>query len=153
MYLNGRFNILRRNYIPPTVTGCLVFSVFTCALFYFADTGFEFDMRFRDLLLLVFFSTVGLSAWLSQMASGGKKLALMVLVAVVFLVVQNNIGVGFAYLLEIPPGYGLMASSVSLAARLARAREVGLVFATLGVVSGGMQGGPVACPRRNRTSR
>ncbi len=159
MYLNGRFNILQRNYIPPAVTGGLVFSLFTTALYYFGDTEFEFDLRFRDLLLLVFFSTVGLSARLSQLASGGKALLLMVLAAGAFLVVQNSIGVGFAYLMGIPPGYGLMAGSVSLAgghgtaaawaveaqaAGLARAGEVGLIFATLGLVSGGILGGPVA---------
>jgi len=159
MYLNGRFGILKRNYIPPAVTGGIIFSVLTTLLYLAANIEFDFDMRFRDLLLLVFFSTVGLSARFSQLASGGKALLVMVLISAVFLIVQNTIGVGVAWLLDVPLGYGLMAGSVSLAgghgtaaawateaqaAGLSYAGEVGMVFATFGLISGGLLGGPVA---------
>lgn len=159
MYLNGRLQILKRNYIPPAVTGGLLFSAIAMLLYLLADIEFEFDMRFRDLLLLVFFSTVGLSSRMSQLARGGKALLWMVLIAGAFLVLQNSIGVGFAYLLGVPPGYGLMAGSVSLAgghgtaaawateaqaAGLTYASEVGLIFATFGLISGGLLGGPMA---------
>jgi len=159
MYLNSRLAVLKRNYIPPAVTGGLIFSVITTLLYLLGDIELEFDMRFRDLLLLVFFSTIGLSARLSQLATGGKAVLLMVGIAAVFLMLQNSIGVGFAYLLDAPLGYGLMAGSVSLAgghgtaaawaieaeaAGLTFASEIGLVFATFGLICGGICGGPVA---------
>ncbi len=159
MYLNGRLQVLKRNYIPPAVTGGLAFSLLTALLFLFAQVEIDFDMRLRDLLLLVFFSSVGLSSRLSQLARGGKALAILVLVAAVFLVMQNIIGVGFALLAGAPFGYGLMAGSVSLAgghgtaaawaveaqaAGLNYAGEVGMIFATFGLVSGGLLGGPMA---------
>ncbi len=159
MYLTGKFKLLQENYIPPAVTGGLIFSLVAWGLHSFADIAFEFDMQLRDLLLLTFFSTVGLGARLRTLASGGVALAIMVVAAGVHLVLQNVIGVGAALLAGVPPGYGLMAGSVSLAgghgtaaawgavgveAGLAQAMEVGLVFATFGLIAGGIIGGPIA---------
>ena len=159
MYLTGKFRLLQDNYIPPAVTGGLIFSLVMWGFHSFSDTAFEFDMQLRDLLLLTFFSTVGLGARLRTLASGGVALAIMVVAAGVYLVLQNVIGVGAALLAGTRPGYGLMAGSVSLAgghgtaaawgaigveAGLAQAMEVGLVFATFGLIAGGIIGGPIA---------
>ena len=159
MYVNKKVRFLRENYIPPAVTGGLIFSVGVALLYAYGDIELEFDMRARDLLLLVFFSTVGLSAQLRVLASGGKALAILVVVAAVFLVVQDATGVGLAMLLGTHPGYGLMGGSVSFAgghgtaiawgaeaqaAGLVGAGEVGIAFATFGLVAGGLLGGPIA---------
>lgn len=159
IYLNERIPILKRNYIPPAVTGGLVFGVFAGCLHAFAHIELAFDMRFRDLLLLVFFSTVGLSAQLSGLLRGGRALLVMIGLAAVFLLCQNGVGVGLARLFGKAPAYGLMAGSVSLAgghgtaaawgaqaeaAGYTNASAVGLVFATLGLIAGGVLGGPLA---------
>lgn len=159
MYLNQRIPILERNYIPPAVTGGLVFGVFATCLYAFAHVELAFDMRFRDLLLLVFFSTVGLSARLSGVLRGGRALFGMIGLAALFLIVQNGVGVGLAKLFGKASAYGLMAGSVSLAgghgtaaawgaqaeaAGYANASAVGLIFATLGLIAGGVLGGPLA---------
>ena len=81
-----------------------------------ADLEISFDLVIRDKLLLVFFATIGLSAKLRTLAAGGKALAILVVVAAVFLVFQNATGVGLAVLLGAHPGYGLMGGSVSFAA-------------------------------------
>ena len=57
MYLTDKFKLLRDNYIPPAVTGGLIFSLATWGFHSFGGIEVEFDMRVRDLLLLVFFST------------------------------------------------------------------------------------------------
>jgi ESS family glutamate:Na+ symporter len=159
MFLNRRFKVLADNYIPPAVTGGLLFAAGTALLYSLADTQIEFDMRFRDLLLLVFFSTVGLSARLKSLAAGGKSLLILVAVAAVFLVLQNVVGIAVALGFGAKPGYGLMAGSVSFAgghgtaiawgqvaeeAGLKGASGLGLAFATFGLVAGGLVGGPVA---------
>ena len=159
MYLTRKFRLLQDNYIPPAVTGGLIFSLGTWAFYSYGNVELEFDMQIRDLLLLTFFSTVGLGARLRTLASGGVALAIMVTAAGVYLVFQNVIGVGAALLAGAQPGYGLMAGSVSLAgghgtaaawgavgveAGLAQATEVGLVFATFGLIAGGIIGGPIA---------
>ena len=159
MYLTSKFKLLRDNYIPPAVTGGMIFSLGTWACYSFWNVELEFDMQMRDLLLLTFFSTVGLGARLRTLATGGKALAIMVAAAAVFLVLQNLIGVGAALLAGVRPGYGLMAGSVSLAgghgtaaawgqigveSGLSQAMEVGLIFATFGLIAGGVIGGPIA---------
>lgn len=158
-YLNERFRFLKDNYIPPAVTGGLLFSLGTMLLYSVGNVQVEFDMRARDLLLLVFFSTVGLSARISTLAAGGKALFVLALVAGGFLFLQNAVGVALALAFGAHPGYGLMAGSVAFAgghgtaiawgevaenAGLEGASALGLAFATFGLVAGGLVGGPIA---------
>ena len=159
MYLNRKIQFLSENYIPPAVTGGLLFSVATWLVYVQFDIQVEFDMRIRDLLLLVFFSTVGLSARMKTLVAGGRSLAILVCVAAVFLALQNSLGIAIALLFDAHPAYGLLAGSVSFAgghgtaiawgavaeeAGLVDASGIGLTFATFGLVSGGLVGGPIA---------
>jgi len=159
MFLNRKIRVLGDNYIPPAVTGGLLFAVGIMLIYSFADIQVDFDMRMRDLLLLVFFSTVGLSARLRALAAGGKALLVLVLAAGVFLILQNTLGIMIAMGAGAHPAYGLMAGSVAFAgghgtasawgqvaedAGFAGAGAVGLAFATFGLVAGGIIGGPIA---------
>ena len=100
----------------------------------------------------------GSPATLRTLAAGGKALAILVAVAAVFLVVQDTTGVLLAMLFGAHPGYGLMGGSVSfagghgtaiawgqeaVAAGLEAANEVGIAFATFGLIAGGLIGGPI----------
>jgi ESS family glutamate:Na+ symporter len=158
MYLTRKVKFLERNYIPPAVTGGLLFSTFTWVL-HSAAIDFDFDLNVRDIFLLVFFSTVGFSAKFRVLRNGGKSLIVLIVLAGAFLVMQNAIGVAVASWYGVPPGLGLMAGSVSLAgghgtatawgteaaaAGLEGALEVGLLFATFGLIAGGLLGGPIA---------
>lgn len=159
MYLNRKIRVLGDNYIPPAVTGGLLFAVGTMLVYNFADMQVEFDMRMRDLLLLVFFSTVGLSARLRALAAGGKALLALILAAGLFLLLQNALGIAIAMGYGAHPAMGLMAGSISFAgghgtaiawgqvaedAGLEGASAAGLAFATFGLVAGGIIGGPIA---------
>ncbi|MEM8605802.1 MAG: sodium/glutamate symporter [Myxococcota bacterium] len=157
--LNDAIAWLREHLIPPAVTGGIVFSAIVAVIYAVSDVEVTFDMRIRDLLLLVFFSTIGLSAKLSTLRAGGVALAKLVGAAAVFLVLQDAAGIGIAVALGERPGYGLMAGSVSLAGGhgtaiawgaeaeavgLKNASAIGLAFATFGLVAGGIIGGPIA---------
>ena len=159
MFLNRHVSLLGDNYIPPAVTGGLLFSLGTALLYSYGDIQLDFEMRFRDLLLLVFFSTVGLSAKLSVLLRGGKALLMLIGISAVFLIVQDLVGVAVATFSGYHPGYGLMAGSISFAgghgtaiawgaeaeaAGLGEASTLGVIFATLGLVAGGLLGGPIA---------
>lgn len=159
MYVTRFVPLLADNYIPPAVTGGLLFSIVALVLHEFADVKLQFDMHFRDLLLLVFFATVGLGARARALISGGRALLVMVGLAGFFLILQNTLGVLTAIMFDIRPGYGLMAGSISFAgghgtaaawgaeaetAGLGGATEVGLIFATFGLIAGGVLGGPTA---------
>jgi len=53
---------LTRHSIPPAVVGGLVCSVVLAVIDISGGPAIRFDLRLRDLLLLIFFSSVGLSA-------------------------------------------------------------------------------------------
>ena len=159
MFLNQKIYLLSDNNIPPAVTGGVLFSALAALAHAFADIKLSFDMQIRDFLLLVFFSTIGLSAKFNVLVRGGKALALLVGVAFVFLVLQDVVGIIIATIFGVHPGYGLIAGSVSFAgghgtaiawgnvaeeAGLHSARELGIAFATFGLVAGGIVGGPIA---------
>lgn len=157
--LTRRIEFLARNFIPAAVTGGILTAILIWLLRDAFGVAFEFDLALRDLLLLVFFSTIGLSVRFDTLKSGGRTLPLLVVAAAVFLVLQNTIGVGIAMLLGADPVYGLMAGSISFAgghgtaiawgsefesSGLPGASAIGLAFATFGLVSGGLVGGPIA---------
>ena len=158
-YLNRKIRFLSEFYIPPAVTGGLICSIIVAVIYGAADLEIAFDMQIRDLLLLVFFSTIGLTAKLRTLAAGGKALAILVVVAAVFLLFQNGTGVLLAMAFGAHPGYGLMGGSISFAgghgtsiawgaeaeaAGLEGAGAIGIAFATFGLIAGGLLGGPVA---------
>ncbi len=80
-YLNRKIRFLREFFIPPAVTGGLICSIVLAIIYAAADVEVTFDMQIRDVLLLIFFSTIGLTAKLRMLAAGGKALAIMVVVA------------------------------------------------------------------------
>ena len=157
-YLTDRISFLKHYNIPAAVTGGLICSLLVTAVYVFLDRQISFDMRIRDVLLLVFFSTIGLSAKLRLLAEGGKALAILLAVAAVFLILQDVTGVMLAKLMGVHPAYGLFGGSISLAgghgtaiawgneaakAGMPQAGEIGLAFATFGLIAGGVIGGPI----------
>lgn len=157
-YLNRTITVLRTYFIPPAVSGGLICSAIIWLIYAFANVEVRFDLVIRDLLLLVFFSTIGLSAKFKRLAAGGTALIVLVAAAAVFLVLQNVTGVAMALLFGANPGIGLFAGSISFAgghgtaiawgneataAGVAGAAEVGIAFATFGLIAGGLVGGPV----------
>lgn len=157
--VNQRFSLLKRVNIPIPVTGGLLCSLVVAALALLADIDISFDMRLRDLLLLVFFSTIGLSAKIRSLIAGGRALLLLLLLATAFLFVQDFTGVTLAILFGAHPGYGLFGGSISFAgghgtaiawgevaqeSGLDNAAEIGIAFATFGLIAGGIIGGPIA---------
>ena len=105
MYLTRKIRFLERYFIPPAVTGGLICSIVVALVHEFANLKITFDLQIRDVLLLTFFSTIGLSAKLRMLVAGGKALVVLVLVAGVFLILQDVIGVSLAVLFGSHPGY------------------------------------------------
>ena len=156
--ITRRVGPLERYAIPTAVTGGLIVSIAILLVTQFGGPKITFDLELRDLFLLAFFSTIGLSAKFSRLKTGGRTLLLLVLLAAVFLVLQDVTGVALAWAMGVHPGYGLMAGSVSFAgghgtaiawgttaeaAGLVSAADIGIGFATFGLVAGGLIGGPL----------
>jgi len=159
-YLNGRFRLLREYNIPEPVTGGLLASLLFGLVYWLADTEVVFNMANRDMLLVVFFTTIGLSSRIDVLRQGGRALGVLLVLAIGYLFIQNLVGIGVAWAIGARPVAGLMVGSVSLSGGhgtaiawaptfiedygIVSAMELGLACATFGLIFGGLVGGPVA---------
>lgn len=145
--------------IPEPVSGGIVASLLFTLLHFSNGLEFNFDLSMRDDLLIIFFTTIGLTAKFSELLKGGKILLILLVLASVFLVLQNLIGIGVASVMGYNPLGGLLGGSVALTGGhgtaiawapilnqqgVGKAMEVGIAVATFGLVFGGLVGGPVA---------
>lgn len=159
-FLNDRVRFFRDYNIPEPVTGGLLASLLVGLLYWVTEVEINFDMGNRDMLLVVFFTTIGLSSRLDVLRKGGRMLMLLLVMAVGYLLLQNLAGMALASLVGRPPALGLLAGSVSLSGghgtaiawaptfaqsyNMPFAMEVGLACATFGLIFGGLAGGPIA---------
>ena len=159
-YLNNKINILRQYNIPEPVTGGLVASLFFGLLYFIFDFNIEFSNHYRDILLVVFFTAIGLSTKFKSIIKGGKLLLLLTVLAIVYIFAQNYIGIFIAQLFNVNPNTGILTGSAALQGghgnivafapilegkyNVLNAMEIGMTAATLGLILGGILGGPVA---------
>ena len=152
--------ILKKYNIPEPVVGGLVAAVVTYILFVGLNITVSFDAKIQQIFMLMFFTSVGLSASLLKLKEGGKALILFLVCVVIFVFLQNIVGISLAKALGLDPLIGLIVGSVTLTGGHGTAGAWGNVFeqshgihgaivlgmasATFGLVIGGMMGGPMA---------
>ncbi len=147
--------------IPEPVVGGLLCSVALGVLHVAFGVTVEFDLDVpRDIMLVYFFTTIGLNARLGDLVAGGRPLAILLAATVGYMVLQNLTGISVAALFGLPPQAGLLGGTVSLigghgtaiawapqfAARygIPNAMEIGVACATFGLVLASTMGGPIA---------
>ena len=151
---------LRNFNIPEPVAGGLVAALLSYAFNLSTGYRLSFDGSLQTVFMLVFFSSIGLSANFAKLREGGSALIVFLLVIVVFIVVQNAVGVTLASLLGLDPLIGLIAGSITLVGGhgtagawadvlekqhgVQGALTLGIACATFGLIIGGLIGGPVA---------
>ena len=155
-----RIKFLQDFNIPEPVAGGLLAAVIIYILHVSTGVSFAFDKGLQDSFMLIFFSSIGLSADFSRLKAGGVGLVLFLVVVSAFIVVQNVVGVGLAGALGLDPIIGLVTGSITLTGghgtagawgkvleeqhHIVGATDLGMASATFGLVLGGLIGGPVA---------
>jgi ESS family glutamate:Na+ symporter len=158
--INNAVGFLREFSIPEPVTGGLLFSVLFGLLYAVSGVAVEFDLAARDVLLVYFFTTIGINASLKDLLAGGRPLVILLVITIGYMILQNLTGITVASLFDLPSQVGLLGGSVSLigghgtaiawAPRIAEefgisnAMEVGIACATFGLILASLMGGPVA---------
>ena len=157
-YIRKTVPFLRRIDMPNAVVGAMVVAVTVLLLQLFFDFDVVFASRLKDALLLIFFTTIGLSAKLAALKSGGKPLLILCAVTVVALMLQNLSGAALATAWGAQPAYGVLIGSLSFvggpgtamawakelqAQGLQNAQVVAVGAATLAVIAGALVSGPV----------
>ena len=155
-----RIKFLQNFNIPEPVAGGLLAAVIIYILHASTGMSFAFDKGLQDAFMLIFFSSIGLSADFSRLKAGGIGLVVFLAVVSVFILIQNAVGVGLASALGLDPLIGLVTGSITLTGghgtagawgkvleeqhHIAGATDLGMAAATFGLVLGGLIGGPVA---------
>ena len=158
--LNDGIGFLREFSIPEPVTGGLLFSVLFLILYIVSGLEVAFDLTMRDVLLVYFFTTIGINARVRDLIAGGKPLIILLLITVATMFAQNLTGISVAALFDMDAAMGLLSGTVSLigghgtaiawSPRIAEnygvvgAMEIGIASATLGLILASLMGGPIA---------
>ena len=159
MFLTRKVSFLQKYCIPSPVSGGIIFSLLTLALYAWFDIEVSFDGTLKDLFMLAFFSSVGFQCDLRVIKKGGKPLIVMLVLLVILITAQNLTAVGFTRLLGVNPLIGMAAGSISMTGGhgtaggfasvlegmgLQGAGTIGMAAATFGLIAGSMMGGPLA---------
>jgi glutamate:Na+ symporter, ESS family len=165
--------VLARYNLPAPVLGGLAVAIAILVARGQGVTLVQFDTTLQNPLMIAFFTTIGFGASLSLMKVGGPDVLRFFLLATVFAVAQNVVGILVALGFGLHPLFGVLAGSVTLTggpatglafaplfeeAGVVGASSVAVAVAIGGIVSGGLVGGPastilidrgkIATPRR-----
>jgi ESS family glutamate:Na+ symporter len=152
--------LLRQYCIPESVVGGFVCAAVTTLFYFGLNIEIEFDLQVRDTLLLYFFAGIGLKSDMRQLLKGGIPLLILLVLAGVFIVLQNALGMGVAEAFGLDPKAGLMVGSISLTGGagttlawaplfvdklgINNAHELGMASNTVGLIAACVIGGPIA---------
>ena len=158
--LNDAIPFLRNFSIPEPVTGGLLFSILFGIVYAASGVAVEFELTARDVLLVYFFTTIGINASFKDLISGGKPLVVLLAITIAYMFLQNLTGISVASLFDLPPQVGLLGGTVSLIGghgtaiawspriaedyNIANAMEIGISCATFGLILASIMGGPIA---------
>lgn len=158
--LAARVPLLARLNIPAPVIGGGLVAIVLALADGLLHVKLGFNLGPKDVLLLMFFTTIGLAADVRLLVKGGSRLLVFLAISVGLIVIQNLIGLGATRFLDLHPVVGLLAGSITLvgghgtgaayAGRLGETMnlqgimELAMACATAGLVIGAVLGGPVA---------
>lgn len=159
MWMTRRITFLQKFCVPSPVSGGILFSLLTLALYLLTDVEVSFDGTLKDVFMLAFFTSVGFQSDLKVLKQGGRLLVLLVVLLVVIIFMQNAIPLAIAKALDINPLIGLAAGSISMTGGhgtaggfasvledmgLSGGGTIAMAAATFGLIAGSMIGGPLA---------
>lgn len=157
--LTKRVRVLRDFNIPEPVTGGLAAALIIWAFVIFTQRAVVFELETRDQLLVIFFTTIGLNARVSDLVRGGRPLAILLALTIIFMVLQNLVALAGVSLFGMPPVASVLVGSAALigghgtaiawgpeiaALGVDGAAEIGVAAATLGLICAALVGGPIA---------
>jgi ESS family glutamate:Na+ symporter len=150
--------VLGRYNLPPPVIGGLVFAIAAWIAHGRGEALFVLDTGLQAPLMIAFFTTVGVNASLRLLKISGRQVVVFLLLASLFAVAQNLLGMAVAVGFDLDPLFGVLAGSTTLTggpatglafaplfeeAGVQGAESIAVASAMGGIVLGGLAGGPV----------
>ena len=109
-------------------SGGLVVAAIIFMLHQTTGLALSFEGSLQSAFMLVFFSSIGLSANFAKLREGGSALFLFLGVIAVFIIMQNIVGVSLASVLGLDPLIGLVAGSITAATKFSHGSIVGAIY-------------------------
>ena len=149
--------VLRRYNLPEPVVGGLLVALLVWAAHARDTTLFELDTSLKVPLMVAFFTTLGINASLRLLRVSGRQVMIFLVLASLFAVLQNLVGIGVAWMFDLHPMFGVLAGSATLTggpatgmafaplfeeAGLQGAETLAITAAMAGIICGGLIGGP-----------
>ena len=159
MILTRKVSFLQKYCVPSPVSGGIIFSLLTLALYGWCNVEVSFDGTLKDVFMLAFFTSVGFQSDLKVIKQGGRLLVIMLGLLVAIIALQNLMPMGITRLMGVDPLIGMAAGSISMTGGhgtaggfasvlegmgLNGAGTIGMAAATFGLIAGSMIGGPLA---------
>ncbi|MEM9044146.1 MAG: sodium/glutamate symporter [Pseudomonadota bacterium] len=157
--LTRRIAFLRNYSIPEPVSGGLLAALVALGVVLATGRTISFDLMARDILLVYFFTTVGLNARISDLVKGGPILAIMLAITIGYMIIQNGVGILGATIWGLPSQAGVLMGTTALIGghgtaiawgpiiasdyNVAGAAELGIASATVGLIMASLLGGPI----------
>ncbi|WP_305804199.1 sodium/glutamate symporter [Stenotrophomonas sp. YIM B06876] len=150
--------VLRRYNLPEPVVGGLLVALLVWWAHSRDTTLFELDTSLKVPLMIAFFTTLGINASVRLLRISGRQVLTFLIIASLFAVLQNLIGIGVAKTFGLHPMFGVLAGSATLTggpatgmafaplfekAGLHGAETLAITAAMAGIICGGVFGGPV----------
>ena len=158
-WIKNRVTLFQKYFIPAPVIGGLICSIL---IFIGKITGLftvEMTGTLQDFFMNIFFTGTGFTCSLAVLKKSGKLGAKLAVGAVLFLVVQNLVGVSLAGVFGINKLLGVAMGSISMSGGVGSGASfgptlealgaeggttIGVAAATFGLLLGSLTGGPVA---------
>ncbi len=157
LFLKRKIAVIDRLNVPAPVVGGLLAAVLLLLLRR-GVASFQFDATLQPILMIAFFTTIGMNASLPLLKKGGTQVFLFLAMSTFLCFVQNFLGMAIASAFGVNLLVGVMAGSVTLVGGPATglafaptfeklgvtgADSLAVAAATFGIVCGGLLGGPV----------
>lgn len=137
VWLKHVIPVLERLSVPSPVVGGMPFAFLLSVLEGSGIMRVVFDSTLQTVLMLAFFTTIGMMASLKLIGQGGKLLLGFLFSVTVLAVLQNVLGVAITKLMGVDFHYGLLAGSVSMMGGLGTSAAFGPNFEQLYGITGG----------------
>ncbi len=132
-FLRQKVTLFTKYCIPPSVVGGLVFSVITLILNETGLVSLGLDVTLQELFMTIFFTSIGFTASLKVLKTGGRKVLIVLVLAVSLVILQNLLGVGLASFFGLPALLGLSTASIPMVGGHGTAGSFGPIIESMGV--------------------
>lgn len=158
-YLKNRIKFLRDYYLPEPVIGGFVFALFHLLLYKVMHIRLHIDNTLQYFFMAMFFTSIGFATKAKTVKAGGQKFIILGVLCAILIFTQNAIAIAVAKAMGFPALLGLCCGSMPMIGGHGSASFFGrviegygvhgaftsaLAMATLGLVMGGIIGGPLA---------